>query len=150
MRLLTKVDQPAIERLCGQQPEYNIFFLANLDQLSSQRDLVRYWGQFDEADHLVGVMMRYHVLWYVYDTPHTNLAAFAQRIKLESQGSIIVNDNVRFAPGLVPLLRGYRVELDIAARLRQSCREHLARPALPCTATQGESRTSTSIALPTR
>jgi predicted GNAT family acetyltransferase len=122
--LLIEADRPAIETLCEQQREFNIFFLANLDKLSSEQDLVQCWGQFDNTGHVVGVLMRYRVLWYIYDKPRTDLRAFAGVIELKAQPSIIVNDNVRTAPSLVPLLKNYWVELDLAARLRRLHIEH--------------------------
>ncbi|MEW6233027.1 MAG: hypothetical protein AB1566_12045, partial [Chloroflexota bacterium] len=121
---MTEADRPAIETLCEQQREFNIFFLANLDELSREQNLVQYWGQFDDTGHLVGVLMRYHVLWYIYDGPGADLGAFAEVIESKAQPGIIVNDNVRTAPSLVPLLKNYRVELDLAARLRQLHIEH--------------------------
>lgn len=128
VRALGVKDQMAIKSLCEQQKEFNIFFLTSLNKLSNNQDLVEYWGQFNKDDQLVGVLMRYHVLWYIYDTPGTDLNAFARVIESKMQPRIIVNDNVRTTPGLVPLLKDYRVELDMQARLRKLTRQHFIEP----------------------
>lgn len=87
--------------------------------------MVQYWGQFDDGGHMVGVLMRYHVLWYVHDGPGTDLGILAQAVESQRQRSIIVNDNVRAGRSLVAQLGGYRVVLDLVGRLHRLPRERL-------------------------
>ncbi len=119
LRRLTENDRPAIEGLCKRKGVFDVFFLANLDKLGGNGDLVEYWGQFDAAQNLSGVLMRYHTLWYVSDSAATDLDAFAQIIESKAQPRIVVNDNVRYGDtGLTSLLSNYQIELDLSARLR--------------------------------
>lgn len=133
-RTLTASDREAIERLCSPQPEYNLFFLANLDQLSRQQELVEYWGVFDGAGRLAGALLRYHVLWYACALPGADLHALAQVIERKAQPAIILNDNVGEGAGLAPLLANYRVELDLSGSLRRLTPADFRPAQAPCPA----------------
>ena len=128
IRPLAEADQAAVEALCAEEPEYDLFLLANLDRLSPGQNLAQYWGQFDDSGQLVGALMRYHVLWYVHDGPGADLAAFAQTIEAQAQPHIVVNDNLRTAESLVPLLERYQVVLDLPGRLRRLRPERFVAP----------------------
>jgi|GEM_PF-7027638 len=85
-------DRAAVEALCSPSPAYDLFLLANLDQLSRTGDLVEYWGQRDAAGRLAGVLMRYNALWYFHDEEGVDLAAFTRVIEDFRQPRLVVRD----------------------------------------------------------
>lgn len=118
-RLLNAADKPLIISLCEQEPEYNIFFLANLDQLMCDQGMVQYWGRFDASGQMIAILMRYHILWYLYCQPGISIEAFASIIESKAQPSIIVNDNGRDGSSLVTALENYRIKQVFPGRLRR-------------------------------
>ncbi len=118
-RPLTEADRAAAEAFCAQAPEYNIFLLSNLDKLGTEQDLVRYWGQFDEAGEFRAIIMRYHVLWYLHDAAGADLSALAGVVEEGAPPRVVLSDNVRTQPGLAARLKGYRLERDFTERLRR-------------------------------
>lgn len=111
-------DRAAVEALCSTSPAYDLFLLANLDQLSRTGDLVEYWGQRDDAGRLAGVLMRYNTLWYFHDEEGVDLAAFARVIEDFRHPRLVVNENSRRGRLLHPLLQGYSPVLHLPGRLR--------------------------------
>lgn len=127
-RLLNAADKPLIISLCEQEPEYNIFFLANLDQLMRDQSLVQYWGQSNITGQMVAILMRYHILWYLYCQSGISTEAFAGIIESIGQPNIIVNDNGRDGSSLVTELKNYRVKQFFPGRLRRLFPKSIDKP----------------------
>lgn len=119
IRPLAAADRPAIEDLCGATPEWDIFLLANLDQLAGDGSFVQYWGQFDDAGRMAAALMRYHVLWYVHVGPGADLRALAGVIETQGQPNIVLNEGGVEALQLGPLLAKHRLDLELSGRLRR-------------------------------
>lgn len=127
-RPLNVDDKPFIISLCEQEPEYNIFFLANLDQLVCDQGMVQYWGQSNVSGQMVAILMRYHILWYIYCRPGISMEAFASIIESKAQPSIIVNDNGRNGSSLVTALKNYRIKQIFPGRLRRLSAKSMDKP----------------------
>jgi len=106
VRKLTERDRDAYMALVSQRPELNLYFLGNARSLRFSNPIWDVWGDF-EGERLVGVLMRYMSGWSVYDTPGTDLVAFASILDEHPAGATRLQDNVQTAASLLPLLRNY-------------------------------------------
>lgn len=119
-RKLIEADREDYLALVSQEPVLNLYFLGNAAALCFDDPIWEVWGDF-VGGTLVGVLMRYTAGWNVYDTPGTDLEAFARIIDNHPIIARRLQDNVQTAPSLLPLLRNYvptRVEEQTLCRLR--------------------------------
>lgn len=119
IRLLSSSDRDSVESLCGRTPEQDLFLLANLDLLTSNQDLVQYFGQFDTCGSLSAVLMRYHVLWYWHAETHEQISQFARVIDRQRQPKIILNGGPKTVSELEALLPNYQTQMSLPGRLRR-------------------------------
>lgn len=119
IRLLSSSDRDSVESLCGRTPEQDLFLIANLDRLTSNQDLVQYFGLFDTCGSLSAVLMRYHVLWYWHAETHEQISQFACVIDRQRQPKIILNGGPETVSELEALLLNYETQMSLPARLRR-------------------------------
>ncbi len=119
VKILSEKERGQIETLCKKNPGYNFFIITSLNYLSREQEMVKYWGQFDGSGNLEGVLMRYNQLWYICDTPKTDLALFGEVVIAQNQRTFIVNDNLLCDRSLIPYLKGYKTKMDLRGQLVQ-------------------------------
>lgn len=117
IRLLAAADYDPTYTFCNQNPALNLYFLGNLESLGLETDICQFWGSFDVAGEVNGVLNRYMDGWNIADGPGCDYQGFAHILDAHPAGAARLQDNTRYIPSFQPYLRHYRSVLELTEYL---------------------------------
>lgn len=117
IRLLAAADYDPTYTFCNQDPALNLYFLGNLESLGLETDICQFWGSFDSAGQINGVLNRYMDGWNIADGPDCDYEGFGHILDAHPAGATRLQDNTRHIPSFQPYLRQYRSVLEITEYL---------------------------------
>ncbi len=117
IRPLTDPDYDLAYTFCAQAPVLNLYFLGNLEALGVQSDICEFWGSFDDAGDLSGVLMRYMDGWNIADGLGCDYTGFGNIIDNHPAGAARLQDNPRFIDSFKPYLQHYHATANVSEQL---------------------------------
>ena len=107
IRLLTEWDRQRTIDFLRAAPEYNLYTLGNIERIGFAHELTQYWGDFDEAGVLRGVLNRYMQGWVIFGATTSDWAAFGQIVDTHATTAQRLQDNPGGLVSFLPYLHRY-------------------------------------------
>ena len=107
IRLLSEADRVATVALLNAAPYFNLYMLGNLEKLGFERDFCEFWGDFDPAGMLSGVINRYMAGWSIWGNADADWAGLGEVLDNHPVTGERLQDNPGGVASFVPYLRRY-------------------------------------------
>lgn len=108
IRTITEADIAQLVELLETAPAHNLYLLGNLETLGFSADFCHFWGDFDEANGLRGVINRYMTGWSIFGRPDADWAGLMTLLDQDDHATRL-QDNPGGIESVVGFLRRKRV-----------------------------------------
>jgi len=90
IRKLLEADNCKLIKFVMEEPEFNLYIIGDIENFGYNQDFLEFFGEFDENDVLIAVLVRYFSIFNLYARDKFDICGFISLIKNSDKAAMLV------------------------------------------------------------